>query len=150
MANVTYHDHTLGTGTPDTIHEIPVWDTSAAGVKRYTAPALRQYRINPTPVTAAGTTSQANATALSNSYDYHLVGTVPANAGTKFAVITSNEVGRTIVVRCGRNVGNSLIHYPATTGTINEQSANVGVIIDPDRTVAFIAVSTVDWVTISP
>jgi hypothetical protein len=149
MANVTYHDHTAGTGTPDTIHEIPVWDTNAAGVKKYTAPSLRQCRINPTPVTAAGT-SGANATALSNSYDYHLVGTVALNTGTKFAPITSNEVGRTVIIRCSRNAANTLTQYPPSGGTINEQSADVGVLIEQERTIAFIAVSTVDWITISP
>jgi hypothetical protein len=150
MANVTYHDHAAGTGTPDTIHEIPVWDTNAAGVKKYTAPALRQYRINLTPVTAAGTSSQANATALSNSYDYHLIGTVAPNAGTKFAAITSNEVGRPMIIRCSKNAANNLTHYPPSGGSINEQSADVGVIIEADRTIAFISVSTVDWITISP
>lgn len=150
MANVNYHSHTAGIGTPDIIIEIPAWDTSASATRKYPAPALRQSRINPISVTATGTSSQANAATLSNSYDYHIIGTVDVNAGTKFAALTSNEVGRTMILRCGKNAANALIHYPPSGGTINEQAADVGVVIEPDRTVAFLAVSTVDWMTISP
>jgi hypothetical protein len=144
VTTVTYHDHTAGT-VPDGTEEVPLWQSSAA--KKLLLASFKRLRVNPTPVSAAGV-NQGGATALSNSYDLHSVNTVGVGAGTKFAVLASDEVGERKIIRCSGAAANNLIHYPVSGGKFNDQSVNVGVTIEKGASVEFIAVSTTDWVTI--
>jgi hypothetical protein len=145
VTTVTYHDHTAG-AVPDGTEEVPLWQSSAA--KKLLLASFKRLRVNPTPVSITTGTTQGTATALSNSYDYHLISTVSAGGGTKFAALASDEIGERKIVRCSGASPNNLIHYPVLGGKFNDQSVNVGVTIEKGASVEFIAVSITDWVTI--
>jgi hypothetical protein len=143
VANTKISDLTAGTD-PDGTEAIP--GVQSGSTVRFTPLQIRRLRPNPSLVSAAGT-DQSGATALSNSFDYHRVGTVGAGAGVKFTALTSGFEGEVRYVRCLSTAANDLTIYPPSGGSFNDQSANVGATIFRDSTLMFIARSTVDWDT---
>jgi hypothetical protein len=144
LANVTYHDHPAGT-TPDGSEEIPGWQGSAA--KKFTFLAFRRLRVNPSLISAAGT-DQSGATALSNSYDLHRVGTVGSGAGVKFAALSAGSEGEHRLVNVLASAASDLLLYPPSGGTINGLSVNTPVTIERGQSSMLFALSTVDWISV--
>lgn len=108
------------------------------------ADIVRQVTRNPSNVSATGT-DQAGATTLGN-YELHIVDVVGSGAGTKFPTLSAST-GSTI--RFIRNHGdNVLSQYPPSGGRINKLSTNAPLPIEPDTTVQFQSISTVDWITV--
>jgi len=144
LANVTYHDHPSGT-TPDGTEEIPGWQ--ASGAKKFAFLAFKRLRCNLTPISAAGT-DQSGATALSNSYDLHIVGTVGSGAGVKFAALAASSEGEPRLIRVLGSAANDLLIYPPSGGVINDQSANIPVTLERGQSLLFFSISTVNWITV--
>lgn len=130
--------------TLSSVVEFPIWDTSTASAKRMSADIVRQVTRNPSNVTATGT-DQAGATTLGN-FELHIVDVVGPGAGTKFQTIASST-GST--VRLIRNHGDNVLNvYPPSGGKINKLSTNAPIPVEPDTTVQFQSISTVDWITV--
>jgi hypothetical protein len=147
MANITYHDHPAGGTLTGTDEEIPGWSISSGAARKWPSGYFKRLRINPSSVSAAGS-DQTGATALSNSFDYHLVSTVGAGAGTKFTAATSGQVGEVKTVRVSASAANSLTIYPPSGGTLNEQASNLPMLIEAGVTAQFLFITTVDLVSI--
>lgn len=144
MANVTYNDHPSGT-TPDGTEGIPGWQ--AGGAKKFPFLWFQRLRYNPSLVSAAGT-DQAGATALSNSYSLHIIGTVASGAGVKFAALVSGSEGEPRLIRVLGSAAANLLLYPSSGGHINDRSANVAITVEKGQSVLLYATSTVDWITV--
>lgn len=108
------------------------------------ADIVRQVIRNPSNLTATGT-DQAGATTIP-TYELHIVDVVGPGAGIKFQTLASST-GST--VRLIRNHGDNVLSvYPASGGKINKLSTNAPLPIEPDTTVHFQSISTVDWITV--
>lgn len=96
-----------------------------------------------TGIASAGTTSQANSTALAAGVAYHRVDTANAAGGVRLPapqgpqdVFVVNHAGAT----------NAVLLYPASGGKINGLSANANLSIPVGKAALCISVNATDWV----
>lgn len=140
---MTFHDKALVTTLVGA--EFPIWDTSVSAARRVSYTTVKRAIVNLSLVTAAGT-DQAGATSI-ESEELHIVGTVPAGAGTKFQVLSAGLEGTHKLIR-NAGAGNVLNHYPPSGGRINSLSINEPIPIEPNTTAQFYSISTVNWITV--
>ena len=143
MADVTFHDLPAGVAIDNT-EDLPLWQ--AGGARRVPPWYVRRLRLNPAPISAAGT-DLAGATVLPSTADYFLVPTVGAGQGVKFA--TFDAPGDVKMVRCASGAANDLLVYPSAAGKINETAVGLPTTIRRGTTVSFLTVSTTDLVIIA-
>jgi hypothetical protein len=143
MAIIVIDNFPLGAAT-DGSEEYAAWQGS--GTVKILGREIKKFQraVN---ISAAGT-DQAGATALSNNFHFHVVSVVGSGAGTKFLALLGGTNSEIRIIHVAAGAANNLLHYPPSGGTINEQAANVAVIIPKGTTQIFISTSTVDWVTI--
>lgn len=94
-----------------------------------------------TGLTAAGT-NQGTALVLSGSYSLQEVTTAASGTGVQLPVATT--ASRITVVNRGAN---AIVVYPATSGIINGQSANLGYTLPANGVMTFIGKSSTSWYT---
>ena len=136
----------LPSGSPLDGTEPTPFDQSGVTVK-IPAAYIKRDRVNPSPVTAAGT-NQSNATPLSMNYDTHIIGTVPSGGGTKFVAGGSADVGQKTMIYVRSSAAADLLHYPPASGKFNDFAVNDPIIIERGASLRFIQVSSVDWIVI--
>lgn len=95
-------------------------------------------------VSGAGTSSQANATGLTNTIN--IVTTNAANAGVRLPVPTGpNDV---MVVIADAGIAASTVVYPASGGKLNGLAANAGITLAAGKVLVCLSRNNADWVAI--
>ena len=141
---VTYHSHAAGTFPLDDTVEIPGWQ---GGARKFSARAFKRLRINPAPISAAGS-DQSGATALTAGFDRHFIAACSTGAGVRLPVMTADMAGEIWAIRCSKNTADHCLLYPPFTGQINENGANNPILIRQDQTLWLLNITTVNWETI--
>lgn len=95
-----------------------------------------------TGVASAGTTSQANSTAIGVNDAYTRVDTANASGGVRLPVPTGPQDTR-VVTHAGAT--NAVLLFPATGGKINGLAANASLSIPVGKAALCIAVNAADW-----
>lgn len=96
-----------------------------------------------TGVTSAGTTSQANSTAIGSDDSYTRVDTAAAAGGVRLPVPTG-VLDTRVVNHAGAT--NAVLLFPATGGKINGLAANASLSIPVGKAALAISVNATDWV----
>jgi hypothetical protein len=92
-------------------------------------------------ITAAGSSSQANSTAL-----YTAINNVEAGAANTGVRLPAGQAGDTMVV--GNSKADTLFIYPPTGGTINGGSTNAKVDILTLHGALCVCVNSLDWIVV--
>lgn len=95
-----------------------------------------------TGVASAGTTSQANSTAIGVDDEYVRVDTANAAGGVRLPVPTGPQDTR-VVTHAGAT--NAVLLFPATGGKINGLAANASLSVPVGKAALCIAVNATDW-----
>lgn len=98
--------------------------------------------VTVTGVTSAGTTSQANSTAIGVDTEYTRVDTAAANGGVRLPVPTGPQDTR-VVTHAGAT--NAVLLFPATGGKINGLAANASLSIPVGKAALCVAINATDW-----
>jgi hypothetical protein len=93
-------------------------------------------------VSAAGTSSQANSTAIAAGTELVKVTTAAANSGVRLAV-PGGVNDMVVVINAGAN---ACLLFPATGGTINGLAANASISIAVGKVAFCMAINATDWV----
>lgn len=98
-----------------------------------------------TGITSAGTTSQANSTAIASDTSYARVDTAAASGGVRLPVPTGVMDTR-VVNHAGAT--NAVLLFPATGGKINGLAANASLSIPVGKAALCVAINATDWIVI--
>jgi hypothetical protein len=141
MADSTIDGLVAGSAPNGTV-EFPGWQST--DMFKFLLNDMRGWDLNPSPVSAAGT-DQSGATALSNSFWVHDIGTVGSGAGVKLTALSSFVKCEFRWITVLETAANSCLLYPPSGGKFNNDSVNSPILLEVGQSIIIGARSTINW-----